>query len=326
MSATTEYRLAADDKAMTTVYAETLFEIIKANPKVVEVEADLGRAILGPDILEKIRTGYPAQFVDCGIQESNMIGIAAGLSAAGRIPYAHTFAAFASRRVADQVFVSGCYSRANIRIVGTDPGVTAAFNGGTHMPFEDIGIYRSFPEMTILEPTDTVMLAWMLRELAKTYGMFYLRLLRKNPTRIYKTDETFTLGKAKELRDGSDVTIIAGGIMVAEALRAAGTLAAEGISARVLDMFTVKPLDEKAVVKAARETGAVVTAENHNMKGGLGSAVAEVLATGVYAPLEMVGVRDIFGEVGPVDYLMTRFGLTASNIVDSAKKAIARKK
>ncbi|MCD8140021.1 MAG: hypothetical protein LUE17_09645 [Planctomycetaceae bacterium] len=310
---------------MSATYGATLIDLIQRNSKVVDVESDLGRAILGPEILKTLKTDYPRQMVDCGIQEANMIGVAAGLSAVGRIPFTHTFAAFASRRIADQVFVSGCYSRANIRVVGTDPGVTAAFNGGTHMPFEDIGIFRSFPGMTILDPSDNTMLAWLLEEVANNPGMYYIRLFRKTPFRIYEAGTRFKLGRAVRLREGSAVTIIAEGVMVAEALRAAARLTEEGIAARVLDMFTIKPLDAEAVIQAARETGALVTAENHSRLGGLGSAVAEVLATGVYAPLEMVGVRDRFGEVGPMDFLMKRFGLTADDIAAAAKRAIARK-
>lgn len=310
---------------MSATYANTLLALMEAHPKIIEVEADLGRSLLGADVLQKMRTEYPKQFIDCGIQEGNMVGVAAGMSLAGWIPYIHSFAAFASRRVIDQVFISGCYAKANVRIIGSDPGVTSAFNGGTHMPFEDIAAYRAFPEMTILEPTDSVMLASLLRSLSDVYGMYYLRLFRKNAVKIYEEGTIFNIGKAKQLRDGSDVTIIAAGIEVAEVLTAAEALEKEGIRARVLDMFTIKPLDEEAVLSAARETGAIVTAENHNVINGLGSAVADTLALHCPTPLEKVGIQDQFGEVGPIDYLKKRYGLTAEDIAAAAKRAICRK-
>lgn len=311
---------------MSSVYAKTLLSLMKLYPKVIEFEADLGRSLLGPDVLQRMRTEFPKQFVDCGIQECNMVGVAAGMSLAGWVPYVHSFAAFASRRVIDQVFLSGCYSKANIRIIGSDPGVTSAFNGGTHMPFEDIAAYRAFPEMTILEPTDSVMLESILMSLADVYGMFYLRLLRKNAVKIYEEGTSFQIGEAKLLKEGSDVTIIAAGVEVAEALTAAEMLDKEGIRARVLDMFTIKPLDQKAVISAAKETGAIVTAENHNVINGLGSAVADVLALHEPAPLEKIGIQDQFGEVGPMDYLKKRYGMTAEDIVLAAKRAICRKR
>ena len=310
---------------MSATYANTLLELIKEYPKVIELEADLGRSLLGADNLQKLRTEYAKQFVDCGIQEANMVGVAAGMSIAGWIPYIHSFAAFASRRVIDQVFLSGCYAKANVRVIGSDPGITSAFNGGTHMPFEDIAAYRAFPEMTILEPSDSVMLASLLRSLADVYGMYYLRLFRKTAVKIYDETSTFNIGEAIKVREGTDITIIAAGIEVAEALSAAELLKKEGIQARVLDMFTIKPLDEAAVLAAARETGAIVTAENHNVINGLGSAVADVLAAYCPTPLEKVGIHDSFGEVGPMDYLKKRFGLTAEDIAAAAKRAVCRK-
>jgi transketolase len=254
-----------------------------------------------------------------------MIGIAAGLSATGKIPFAHTFATFATRRCYDQVFISGAYAKANVRIIGSDPGVTSAYNGGTHMPFEDMGIMRNIPEMTVLEPTDSVMLIDIIKQLAGLYGMFYVRLLRKNAIKIYEEGSTFEIGKAVKLKDGKDVTIIANGIMVAEALKAAYMLEEKKISTRVLDMFTLKPIDKETIITCAKETGAIVTAENHNIINGLGSAVAEVLVENIPTPMERVGVKDLFGEVGPVDYLKERFELTANDIVKKAEKVLKRK-
>lgn len=310
---------------LASAYASTLYEAMQNNPMIMDLEADLGRSLLG-SLYNDMRDKLPKQFVDCGIQEANMMSVAAGLSAMGRIPFIHTFAAFASRRIADQVFISGCYSNANVRIFGSDPGITAQFNGGTHMPFEDVAIFRAYPNMTILDPCDSTMMSDLTRQLAGAKGMFYIRIFRKNAAKIYETGSVFTIGKANLLREGQDVTIIAcGAVMVFEALKAAAVLESEGISARVLDMFTIKPLDEEAVLHAAQETGAIVTAENHNVINGLGSAVADVLATKAYAPLEKIGINDMFGEVGPMDYLKERFSMRTEDIVQAAKRAIARK-
>ena len=254
-----------------------------------------------------------------------MIGVAAGLSSMGKIPYAHTFGTFATRRVADQVFVSCAFAKANVRIVGSDPGITAAFNGATHMPFEDMGIMRGIPGVTVLEPTDSVMLADMLLQTETKEGVYYIRLSRKNAIGIYEYGSKFEIGKAAEVLPGTDVTIVASGIMVIEAIRAAQKLAEEGVSAAVLNMFTLKPVDKEALTAAAEKTGAIVTAENHNVINGLGSAAAEVLGETCPVPLERVGIQDHFGEVGNVAYLQEKFGLTARDIVRSAKKAINRK-
>ena len=221
--------------------------------------------------------------------------------------------------------MSGAYNKANVKVVGSDPGITAAYNGGTHMPFEDMGIMRGIPTMTVVEPTDIVMLKNLMPQIADTYGMFYMRLVRKGVRKVYEPGSTFTIGKAVHLREGKDVTIIASGYCVAEAISAAKILQEQGISARVLNMFTWKPLDEQAVIEAAAETGAIVTAENHNVINGLGSAVSEVLAKHNPAPVEMVGVQDEFGEVGPVDYLRERFGLTDENIAAAVHRVLQRK-
>lgn len=254
-----------------------------------------------------------------------MVGMAAGLSAAGMVPFAHSFAPFATRRVMDQIFISCAYGKQNVRIVGSDPGVTAAYNGGTHMPFEDMGCLMSIPKITLIEPSDSVQLEQVVRMLQDAYGVFYIRMLRKNAVGIYEPGSTFELGKAPVLRDGADVCIASSGIMVSEALKAAAVLEEKGISAAVLDCFTWKPLDDAALANYAGKCGAIVTAENHNVVGGLGSAVASSVAKSHPVPVEMVGVQDEFGEVGTVDYLQNRFNLTAAAIVSAAERAIARK-
>lgn len=307
---------------MRQVYAQALVKMIEAGEPVIATDADLMRAIGVLPYKEK----YPDNIFDCGIAEANMIGVACGLSAEGFIPFTHTFGTFASRRVMDQVFMSGAYAKKNVKMLGSDPGVCAALNGGTHMALEDVAMMRCVPEVTIVEPTDCAMVKDLIPKIAHTYGMFYIRMCRTKVEDIYEDGSEFDIGKAVVLRKGGDVTIIAAGREVIEALRAADKLRAEGIDAKVLDMFTIKPLDDAAVLAAAAQTGAVVTAENHNIIGGLGSAVSELLSEKLPTPLERVGARDVFGEVGPVDYLKSRFGITAEDIAAAARRAVARKK
>lgn len=310
-----------EPKMMRDVYCQTLIELAKEDSRIVALDADLMKSMGMIPFLK----AFPERMFNCGVQEANMIGVAAGLSATGKIPFAHSFGPFATRRSYDQTFISAAYARLNVRIVGSDPGITAAYNGGTHMPFEDMGLMRNIPGATIIEPTDSVMLKEIIRQLTGLYGVFYIRLLRKNAVNIYKEGSTFTIGKAIEIREGRDVTIIASGVLVSEALEAARQLEAQGVSARVVNIFTWKPIDKEAIVKAARETGAIVTVENHNILNGLGSAVAEVLVENSPVPMERIGCRDEFGEVGPEDYLKARFGMTAADIVQKTQKVVARK-
>ena len=311
-----------EEREMRAVYCETLRQMAREDSRICALDADL----IGSSGMKPFFQEFPDRAVNCGIQESNMIGMAAGLSAAGMVPFAHSFAPFATRRVMDQIFISCAYGKQNVRIVGSDPGVTAAYNGGTHMPFEDMGCLTAIPHITLIEPSDSVQLAQVCRLLQDAYGVFYIRMLRKNAVGIYEEGSSFELGKIPVLRDGADVCIVASGIMVAEALKAAALLAEQGVSAAVLDCFTWKPLDGDTLEAYAAKCGAIVTAENHNVEGGLGSAVAGCLARRHPVPMEMVGVQDEFGEVGTVDYLQNRFGLTAAAIVSAAQTAAARKK
>ncbi len=306
---------------MRKVYTATLIELAKENENIVALDADLMSAIAMGDFAKT----YPDRFINCGIQEANMMGVAAGMSATGKVPFAHTFAPFATRRAYDQLFLSAGYAELNVKVVGSDPGITAQLNGGTHMPFEDVGLMRLIPNAVVVEPTDNTVLKFVLKEAAKTYGLFYIRLSRKNSTKVYEEGSSFTIGKANTIREGNDVTIIAYGIMVKEALLAANILKEQGIEVRVLDMFTIKPIDKDAVIKAAKETGAIVTTENHNIIGGLGEAVAAVLAENAPIPMERVGVNDVFGKVGTQDYLAKEFNLTADEIVQKVKKVLERK-
>ena len=310
--------------SLSATYFNTMMDLMAENPDVMELEADLAVCILGSGYKEMGKK-FPKQLINCGIEEANMIGVACGLSAVGKIPFCHSFFTFLSRRTNDQIFISACYGGANIRIVGSDPGVMAAFNGGTHMPFEDIAAVRAFPEITIIEPSDKTMVKDLLRQLVALKGVYYIRMARKEMTDIYVEDSTFTIGKGNVVREGTDVTIVASGIMVDEAIEAEKTLAERGISARVVDMFTIKPIDAQLLKESAEKTGAIVTAENHNVIGGLGSAVCAVLASTCPVPVERVGVYDRFGEVGPIDYLKKTFGLTAEDIANACIRAIGRK-
>lgn len=311
--------------SMARAYFEFLRDGMRDNEQLMHVEADLGLSLLKLDsayIMDK----YPFQYVDIGIQEANAVCVAAGLSAMGCVPFVHTFAPFMSRRACDQVFISGAYSKSNVKLIGSDPGVMAAFNGGTHMPFEDVAIMRAIPEMTIVEPADTIIAKEVFKLAAETEGMFYIRFTRKQAAQLYEEGSTFEIGKGNIIKEGTDVSIIACGIMVEEGIKAVEMLAKEGISARLIDMFTIKPIDRELVVRCAKETGCIVTAENHNVIGGLGDAVTQVVMEECMVPVERVGVQDRFGQVGDVDFLKKEYGLTAENIVAKAKAAIAKKK
>ncbi len=304
------------------VYCNTLIEMAKEDGRVCVLDADL----MGAAGTKPFQAAFPERTFDCGVQEANMIGVAGGLSSRGFIPFAHTFGIFAARRACDQIFLAGAYAKQNIKVVGSDPGITAGLNGGTHMPFEDLGILTTIPGITVVEPCDAVAVGKVTRLAKETYGTWYMRLVRKEAAAVYEEDtDDFEVGKANLLRDGTDVTIIAMGYMVAEALKAADMLEEMGISARVLDMWCLKPLDEAAVIAAAKETGAIVTAENHSIKNGLGGAVASCLALNRPTAVEMVGVQDEFGEVAKTPALAGRFKLTAEEIVAKTQKVLVRK-
>lgn len=308
-------------REMRAVYCQTLQELARENDRICILDADL----VGSSGVKPFFQEFPDRAVDCGIQENNMIGVAAGLSAAGMIPFAHSFGPFASRRCVDQIFISCAYAKANVRIIGSDPGVTAAYNGGTHMPFGDMGTLMSIPKITLVEPTDSVQLRWLLQTLEKEYGVYYIRLLRKNAVGVFEAGSQFQLGRFARLREGTDAAVVCSGIMVGEALKAAALLEQEGIRIAVLNAFTWKPMDDETLAEYARSCGCVVTAENHNILGGLGSAVANSLSRSCPVPVEMVGVEDEFGEVGTEDFLRRRFDLTAEHIVRAVRAAMARK-
>jgi len=310
-----------DTVEMRVAYCDTLIEAAQSDPRIVSLNCDMSSSC-GTVPFAK---AFPERSFNFGIQEACACSAAAGMSATGLIPFFHSFAVFSSRRIYDQIFISCAYAGLNVKIIGCDSGVAATYNGGTHMAFDDVGLLRGIPNITIIEPSDAVMMKSLVRQMANTYGLFYMRTARKTVERIYEDGSEFEIGKAAVLREGKDVTIIASGMTVIEALKAADMLAQQNIQARVVDMFTIKPIDAVCIQDCAAKTGAIVTVENHNIIGGLGSAVAEVLADSIPVPLERAGVNEEFGEVGQQDYLKERFGMTSAAICEKVKKTIARK-
>ena len=304
------------------VYAQTLIELAQQDERICVLEADLMNATGTRPFLKT----FPERTFDVGVSEADMVGIAAGLSAEGMIPFAASFATFASRRAYDQFFLSGNYAKLNVKLVGTDPGVTATYNGGTHMPFEDVGMMRLIPDLFIVEPCDAVSCAALVKKIAAHQGSTYLRLHRKGAAEIYNETTEFTLGKGKVLKDGSDVTLVASGvIMVAQALEAARKLKKQGVSAVVLDIHTIKPLDTDLILSYAETTGAVVTCENHQITGGLGGAVAELLSTTRPTLMGRIGCRDRFGQVGTLDFLLKDYKMTSDDIVKETLRVLKQK-
>lgn len=307
---------------MRDVLVDFLRKTMTTNPKVVVVDADLAKCA-GTIALEK---EFPDRALNVGIAEANMAGIAAGLSTYGYIPFITSFAPFASRRIADQAMISICYAKQNVKIVGTDPGIAAQLNGGTHMPFEDMAIYRAIPDILLYEPTDAAELNAALPKILDYPKPVYIRMHRKNPRLLHDSDSKFDLMRAEVLRKGIDITFVASGIMVETALDAAAELEKEEISAEVICCPVWKPLDTQTIINSFKKTGCALTLENHNVNGGLGSAVAEAAAENYPVPMYRIGVREKFGEVGKVDYLRKVYNLEVSDVVEHAKKALDMKK
>ncbi len=311
----------AGKKATRDAYGEALVELGKENPQIVALDADLSQSTKTVGFSR----AFPERFVQIGIAEQDLIGTAAGLAAAGKIPFASTFAVFATGRAYDQIRNSVAYAGLNVKIAATHAGVTVGEDGGSHQMLEDIALMRALPGMTVIVPADAVEAKAAVKAAAGYVGPVYLRMGRGGWPVIFHEDHTFEMGKAALLREGDAATVIACGIMVSQALEAAKLLEAEGIEVRVLDMATIKPLDVDAVTRAAQETGAIVTAEEHNIVGGLGSAVAEVLGERHPVPMERVGVKDVFGQSGTPDELLEHYGLTPQAIIAAVKRVIDRK-
>ncbi len=311
-----------ETREMRTVFINTLVEQAQQDKRIVLIDADLGKAGATASFAQT----FPDRHINVGVAEANMIGVAAGLATVGKIPVAQTFGCFASRRIFDQFFISAAYAHLPVKLVGTDPGISAALNGGTHMPFEDLGTMRLIPGLTVVEPSDPVSLAALLPQVLALEGPAYIRLHRKPLPVLYPEDGQFRIGKSRILRQGKagSVLIIAlGGIMANEALDAAAMLEGHGISATVLDVLSLKPLDTEGILSALEEARAVITCENHQIHGALGSAVAELMAEHrITLPFGRIGIRDQFGEVGTEQWLKTHFKLDSASIAEAAAKLL----
>ena len=302
-------------------YGKTLVELGKQNPDIVVLDADLSKSTMTSLFARE----FPRRFFDCGIAEQNMIGIAAGLAATGKTVFVSTFAVFAPGRCFDQIRMSVAQPGLNVKIVATHGGITVGEDGTSHHAIEDLALICSLPGFTVVVPADAAETTQAVKVAAQTYGPFYIRLSRPKTPLVYASDYKFTLGKAATLREGKDITIIATGIMVASAMGAAQNLALDGIDCRVLSMPTIKPLDRDAIVKAAMETGAIITAEEHLRRGGLGSAVAQIVAEQWPVPMSFVAINDTFAKSGKPAELLKRYRLTAADIESAARSLIVRK-
>ena len=308
-------------KATRESFGEALTMLAETNPDIVVLDADLAEATK-TCIFEK---KYPERFIDCGIAESNMIGIAAGLAACGKIPFAASFAMFSAGRAFEQVRNSVGYPHLNVKIAGSHAGISTGEDGATHQCCEDIALMRTIPGMVVLNPADHYEMLAAVKAAAQHNGPVYIRLGRLAVESVNNNDDyQFEIGKGITLRQGEDITVIATGLMVGEALKAVDSLAAQGVHARLIDMHTIKPLDEELVRKAAKETGRIVTVEEHNIIGGLGEAVAACVAESCPVPVTRIGVNDVFGHSGPAVDLLKEFGLCAENIEATVNKVLGK--
>ena len=299
-------------------YGKALVKLGKMNDDVVVLDADLSKSTKTNDFLK----AYPNRFFNMGIAEQNLVGAACGFAAAGKVPFASTFAMFATGRAFEVIRISVCYPKLNVKICATHAGITVGEDGGSHQSVEDISLMRSIPNMTVVVPADGIEAEKMIFAAAEFDGPMYIRLGRSAVPTIFEEDYNFEIGKGVVLRDGNDATIIACGIMVNEALIAADMLKEENINARVINMSTIKPIDTDLIIKAAKETKAIVTAEEHSIIGGLGSAVSEVVSESNPIIVKKVGMNDCFGESGTPSELLEKYGLTAKNIVEKVKEAL----
>ncbi|ADL11833.1 transketolase family protein [Acetohalobium arabaticum] len=303
-------------------YGETLLELGTENEDIVVFDADVGSSTR----VKHFAAEFPERFFQMGIAEQNMIGTAAGMATCGKIPFVSTFAVFGSARVADQIRNSIAYPELNVKIAVTHAGITVGADGATHQAIEDIGIMRSIPKMTVIVPGDAVEAKQVVRAAADYDGPVYMRFTRGGVPVVFDEEEyEFEWGKVMPVREGSDVTIFATGVMVGEALEAADTLAQEGIEAEVVNVHTIKPIDVEGVVAAAEKTGAVVTAEEHNIYNGLGSAVAEVLGENSPLPMQRVGIKDTFGRSGGPEELMDHFEISSEDVIGAVKDVMNKK-
>ncbi len=293
-------------------YGETLVELGKKNEQIVVLDADLAGATK-TDLFAK---EFPNRFFDMGIAEANMLGTAAGLATCGKIPYASTFAIFAAGRGYDQIRNSICYPKLNVKICATHAGITVGEDGATHQMLEDISLMRTLPNMTVISPSDDTQARWVIQEISKINGPVYVRLARLATPIIYEENQKFQIGKAVQIGEGTDGTIFATGVTVAEAIKAQEELKSRGIHIRVVDIHTIKPIDKEIIIKCAKETKKLVSIEDHSIIGGLGSAISEVLTEEYPVKLERMGIQDIFGKSGKAEELIAYFGLTSKAIIE----------
>ena len=299
-------------KATRQSYGEALLELGKENENIVVFDADLSTATK-TNIFAK---EFPERFFDMGIAEQNMISTAAGIATCGKIPYASTFAVFAAGRAYDQIRNSVCYPKLNVKICATHAGVTVGEDGATHQMIEDISLMRTLPNMTVISPSDDIQTKWVVKEISKINGPVYLRLSRLATPVIYDENQKFEIGKAVQIGEGTEATIFATGVTVSEALKARKILKSKGIDVRVVDIHTIKPIDKNMIIKCAKETRKLISVEDHNIIGGLGSAIADVLTEEYPTKLIRLGINDTFGKSGKATELMEYFGITADKIVE----------
>ena len=297
-------------------YGEALLELGKENENIVVLDADLS----GATKTKLFAKEFPERFFDMGISEQDMMSTAAGMSTMGKIPYASTFAVFAAGRAYDQIRNSICYPKLNVKICATHAGITVGEDGATHQMLEDISMMRTLPNMTVISTSDDIQTKWAVKEISKIQGPVYLRLSRLATPVIYDENEKFEIGKGKQFGDGTDATVIATGVTVAEALKAKEELEKEGINIRVVDIHTIKPIDKEIITKSAKETNKIITIEDHNIIGGLGTAVCEVLSEEYPEKVVRMGIKDEFGTSGKAEELMKYFKITSKDIVEEIKK------
>lgn len=311
----------ADKIATRESYGKAVTELGKVNKDIVVLDADLANATKSG----VFKNEFPDRHFNAGIAEMNMVGLASGLSLAGKIPFVSTFAVFGTGRAYDMVRNSVCYPKLNVKLALTHAGLTVGEDGATHQMLEDIALMNALPNMTVIVPADGPEAEQVVKAAAEIDGPVFMRFARAATDVIFDENYKFEIGKAAQIREGKDVTLIACGIMVAKALEAAEILKGDGINARVINMSTIKPLDKAAVEKAAKETGAIVTCEEHSIYGGLGSVVSQAVSKSTPVPVEFVGVQDVFGESGKPDQLIKKYHIDVEDIVEAAKKAVSRK-
>lgn len=303
-------------KATRQSYGEALLELGKENEQVVVLDADLSEATKTNLFAEEFKD----RFFDMGISEQDMISTASGLSTCGKIPYVSTFAMFAAGRAYDQIRNSVCYPNLNVKICATHAGITVGEDGATHQMLEDLSLMRTIPNMRVFCPSDDIQTKWLIKEIAKINGPTYMRLCRLNTPKIYEENQIFEIGKGIQIGDGTDATVFATGVVVPEAIKAKEELEKQGIQIRVVDLFTIKPIDKELIIKCAKETKKIITIEDHSIIGGLGSAVCEVLSEEYPTKIIRMGIKDTFGKSGKAEKLLEYFELTANDIIKEVKK------